>query len=560
MLEVAGSSVSKKSAETLNVLIVGAGFGGMYMLHKLREMGFSVKAVDRAKGVGGTWYWNRYPGARCDVVSLDYSYSFSDKIQQAWTWKDKYAAQPEILAYAEFVAGELDLPKDIRFETDIVSMHFDDDTSCWHVTTGAGDLFIAQHVVMATGCLSTPKAPDIPGINDFRGEVYFTSRWPEKLVSFGGKNVGLIGTGSTGIQALPELAKQAGRMFVLQRTPSYTLPARNEPLDPGYMTQAKQNYAQRRAEAKNHQAGHLRATTDRKTFSMDEQERRQRFEDAWGRGGLDILGEFGDLLIDDKANEEIVRLVHEKIDTLVRNPETAAKLKPRSFPFAGRRICLDTDFYETFNRHNVELVDVTADPISHFDEKGVVTKSRRYDLDALVLAVGFDAMTGALLAIDIKGQGGRDLREKWASGPATYLGIAIEGFPNLYMITGPGSPSVLTNMVASIEQHVEWIADLLAHMRDTGQVRVEAEEAAETGWVKHNYEIAKDSLLMKANSWFLGANVPGKPRVFMPYAGGLVTYRKICEGIAAEGYSGFRFTDANHHEGGVKREFPVSEP
>jgi cyclohexanone monooxygenase len=558
--EVTGTSDNKKAAEALEVLVVGAGFGGMYMLHKLREMGFSVKAFDRAKGVGGTWYWNRYPGARCDVVSLDYSYSFSDQIQQTWTWTEKYAAQPEILAYAEFVARELDLEKDICFETEIVSMHFDDNTSCWHVTTGAGDLFIAQHVIMATGCLSTPKAPDIAGINNFKGEVYFTSRWPQKPVSFAGKNVGLIGTGSTGIQALPELAKQAGRVFVLQRTPSYTLPARNEPLDSGYVAQAKQNYAQRRAEAKNHQSGHLRAMTDRKTFSMDEQERRQRFEDAWRRGGLDMFGEFGDLLIDEKANEEIVRLVHEKIDTLVKNPETAAKLKPRSFPFAGRRICLDTDFYETFNRDNVELIDVTADPIDHFDNKGVVTKGRRYDLDALVLAVGFDAMTGALLAIDIKGRGGRDLREKWSSGPATYLGIAIEGFPNLHMITGPGSPSVLSNMVASIEQHVEWIADLLAHMRKTGQVRVEAEEAAETEWVKYNYDIAKDSLVMKANSWYLGANVSGKPRVFMPYAGGFATYRKICEGIAAQSYRGFRFTDANHHSGGMKPEIAVSRP
>ena len=560
MPEVTGTSGNGKPVETLDALVVGAGFGGMYMLHKLREMGFRVKACDRAKGVGGTWYWNRYPGARCDVVSLDYSYSFSDKIQQAWTWTEKYSGQPEILAYAEFVAKELDLEKDIHFETEISSMEFDEETSHWHVTTGAGDKIIAQHVVMATGCLSTPKPPEIPGLKDFKGEVYFTSRWPEETVSFSGKTVGLIGTGSTGIQALPEIAKAAAHVFVLQRTPSYTLPARNAPLDPDYLKEVKALYAERRAEAKNHPSGHLRAVTDRKTFSMDEQERRARFEAAWESGGLDLFGEFGDLLIDQTANDELARLVHEKIDTLVKDPVTAEKLKPRAFPFAGRRICLDTDFYETFNRDNVTLVDVSADPIDHLDAKGVVTKSHRYDLDALVLAVGFDAMTGALLAIDIKGRGGRSLRDKWAAGPATYLGIAIEGFPNLYMITGPGSPSVLSNMIASIEQHVEWIADLLAHMRKTGQIRVEAEEAAETEWVKYNYDIAKDSLVMKANSWYLGANVPGKPRVFMPYAGGFATYRKICEGIAAQSYRGFRFTDTAQRSGGLKPEIEVSRP
>jgi len=548
------------NTEMLDAIIVGAGFGGMYMLYKLREMGFSVKAFDRAKSVGGTWYWNRYPGARCDVVSLDYSYGFSDELQQAWTWSEKYASQPEILAYAEFVAKELDLEKDIRFETEISKMRFDEENSCWHVTTSAGDVSTAQYVVMATGVLSTPKAPEIPGIEDFEGELYYTSVWPHNDVSFEGKTVGLIGTGSSGIQALPEIAKEAGRVLVFQRTPSYTLPARNQRLDSKIVEETKQRYAERRSEARNHPAGHLRPLTDRKTLDMDEQERRRRFEDAWERGGLDMFGEFGDLLINQEANDEIAKLAHEKIDELVKDPKTAEKLKPRSFPFAGRRICLDTDFYETFNRDNVELVDVSVHPIDHIDAKGVVTKKGRHDLDALVLAVGFDAMTGALLAIDIEGRNGRSLRDKWADGPSTYLGIAIEGFPNLFTITGPGSPSVLTNMITSIEQHVEWIADLLDHMRGSELAEVEANVDAEVEWVKYTYDLAKDSLLMKANSWFLGANVPGKPRVFMPFAGGLVAYRKICDGVAAQSYRGFHFADKTHRPGDMKHEVKVSRP
>ena len=470
-----------------DVVVVGAGFAGLYLIHRLRGLGMTVKVFDTAKDVGGTWYWNRYPGARCDVVSVDYSFSFSDAIQQEWVWTEKYAAQPEILAYAEFVADRLDLRRDIQFETRVTAMTYDAAAMGWAVETDDGGRHAAQFVIMATGCLSIPKEPDIAGLKDFAGPVYFTSRWPHEDVDLAGRTVGLIGTGSSGIQAAPEIAKQAERLLVFQRTPSFTLPARNAPLPAGFMAAVKADYPARREQARRHPAGHLRPLTDRKTLSVEEPERRALFEGAWASGGLDLFGEFGDLIVSEPANHVIADLIHEKIGEIVVDPDKAEALKPRDNPLGGRRICLDTDYYATFNRENVALIDVLADPIERVVAEGVKTRHTLYRLDVLVLAVGFDAMTGALLKVDIRGRDGRSLREDWAAGPASYLGIAIAGYPNLFTITGPGSPSVLTNVIASIEQHVEWLSDLFVHMRENGLEEIEAAPDAQAEWVAHTY-------------------------------------------------------------------------
>ena len=531
--------------DRLDAIIVGAGFAGLYMLHSLRQRGKRVRVFDMASDVGGTWYWNRYPGARCDVVSVDYSFSFSDEVQQEWNWTEKYAAQPEILNYAKFVADKLDLKRDIQFDTRVDAMVYDDDTALWTVSTDQGEKLVTRACIMATGCLSIPKDPDIPGLKAFQGPVYFTSRWPQEKVDFAGKTVGLIGTGSSGIQVAPKVAEEAERLLVFQRTPSFTLPARNSPLPRDTLEQVKASYTQRRAAARRHPAGHLRPLTQRTTFSYAEDERRGEFDGAWQRGGLDLFGVFGDLLVDEQANEEVARLIYEKIDETVDDPDTAAALKPRRDPLGGRRVCLDTDYYKMFNRDNVDLIDVLTDPIEEAVEDGIRTRGNHYPLDALVLATGFDAMTGALLAIDIRGRDGRALRDKWRDGPLSYLGIAIEGFPNLFTITGPGSPSVLTNVIASIEQHVEWITDLIDYMDEHGLCTVEADADAEAAWMRHVYEIAAHTLMIKANSWYIGSNVPGKPRIFMPFAGGLDVYRDTVAEIANDDYRGFRFTAGN---------------
>ena len=538
------SATAPDDANTYDAIIVGAGFAGLYMLHTLRARGMRVRVIEAAAGVGGTWYWNRYPGARCDVASVDYSFSFSEEIQQQWTWTEKFAAQPEILRYIEFVADTLDLRRDIQFDTRVEAMIYDAAAGRWSVTTSTGDSFTTRFCIMATGCLSIPKDPDIPGLASFAGPVYYTSRWPHEEIDFAGQIVGLIGTGSSGIQVAPEIAERADRLLVFQRTPSFTLPARNANLPAGFLETVKLTYSERRAQARRHPAGHLRPLTKRTTFSYDDSERSEAFDGAWQRGGLELFGVFGDLIVDETANAEVARLIHQKIDAAVADPLTAAALKPQGAPLGGRRVCLDTAYYATFNRANVTLVDVLADPIESIVTDGIKTQGGHYRLDALVLATGFDAMTGALLKIDVRGRGGRVLRDKWRDGPASYLGIAIEGFPNLFTITGPGSPSVLTNVVAAIEQHVEWLAKLFEHMEEHGLRTVEPDAEAEEGWVRTVHDLAAQTLMMKANSWYLGANVPGKPRVFMPYVGGLDTYRDAADAIAAEGYRGFHFASS----------------
>jgi len=519
----------------IDAVVVGAGFGGLYMLHKLRELGVSVQGFEAGSNVGGTWYWNRYPGARCDVPSLFYSYTWSEELQKDWRWSEKYAAQPEILAYANHVADRFDLRPLVAFDTRVLSATFDEVADRWHIVTDRGDDVSARWVVMATGCLSTPRAPPISGVESFAGATYHTGAWPHEGVDFSGRRVGVIGTGSSGIQSIPVIASQAEHVTVFQRTPNFSVPANNTPLTdkdiedfwkmyPGYIAMVKgpgMGFGGNAANA-------LAATPE---------ERRQRFEEFWGVGGAGFLAAWGGVVTDIDVNNEAADFVREKIAATVKDPETAEALKPYDHPIGTKRICVDTDYYATYNRPNVTLVNLRKTPIEAITPEGVRTSAATYPLDALVFATGFDAMTGALLAIDIKGVGGADFREAWAEGPKAYLGLAVAGFPNLFIITGPGSPSVLSNMINSIEQHVEWITGCIGYMREKGLTRIVADQAAQEAWVAHVARVAAKTLFPRAASWYMGANIPGKPRVFMPYIGS--GYRQKCADVAAAGYEGF---------------------
>ncbi len=521
----------------LDVVVVGAGFAGMYMLYRLRGMGLSVRVLEAGEGVGGTWYWNRYPGARCDIESMEYSYQFSDALQQEWAWSERYAAQPEILRYANHVADRFELRRDIQFETRVRAASFDEAKGGWRLETEAGEEVRAAFCVMATGCLSSPNTPKFPGLERFLGPVWHTGSWPHEGVDFAGLRVGLIGTGSSAVQSIPVIAAQAERLFVFQRTPNYVVPARNGPLEPEVQARIKADYAGLRARAKQGRTGCLYPIREERALEVSAAERLREYRARWERGGLGFLGAFADLLVDRAANDTVAAFIRERIGAIVKDPEVAEKLMPRS-TFGCKRLCIDTGYFETFNRDNVTLVDVSRTPVEAVSERGVRVGGEVYEIDALVLATGFDAMTGALLRIDIRGAGGLRLRDKWAAGPRTYLGLAVAGFPNLFTITGPGSPSVLSNMLPSIEQHVEWIADCIGHALARGLERIEATLAAEDAWVAHVNQVADATLFPSCNSWYVGANVPGKPRVFMPYLG-VPAYAAKCEQVAADGYQGF---------------------
>jgi cyclohexanone monooxygenase len=534
-----------------DAIVVGAGFAGLYLLHRLRGLGLRARVYEQADEVGGTWYWNRYPGARCDAESLAYSFSFSPELEQEWEWSERYAGQPEILRYACHVADRFDLRRDIRFERTVDSAHFDEARTIWNVSTAQGDTASARFLVMATGCLSVPLTPDIPGLGDFTGERYQTSLWPHEGVDFSGQRVGIIGTGSSAIQAIPIIATQAEELSVFQRTPNFSIPAFNHPLDREWVETFKQHYPEHRAlhrQAKGSGFGDLEAQPREQgvivesSAEMSEAEMVDLLERYWKRGGACFMGVVGDALFDRRANEVVARFVHEKIRATVRDPATADALCPTSHPIGTKRICVDTDYYETFNRDNVRLVDLRKTPIERITATGLETSADRYEFDSLILATGFDAMTGALLGIDIRGAGGVTLAERWEAGPRSYLGIGVSGFPNFFTVTGPGSPSVLSNMLLSIEQHVDWMIDCMAHMRENGFARIEPDPAAEESWVAHVNEVANATLFPEGGSWYLGANVPGKPRVFMPYLAGTAIYRGICEQVAAKGYEGFRFS------------------
>jgi len=512
----------------------------MYMLHRLRVLGFSARVYEQGGGVGGTWYWNRYPGARCDVESMQYSYSFSDALQQEWDWSERYAPQPEILAYANHVADRFDLRRDIQFDTVVERAVFDERANLWSVTTSDGKTTRAKFVVLATGCLSNARKPDIEGLENFAGPVYHTGNWPHEPVDFTGLRVGIIGTGSSAIQSIPVIAQQAKHLTVFQRTPNYSIPARNAALTAEERKKFRDNYPEirrfAREEARN---GIFTELPDRGALDDGDNERRAKYEARWQRGGLTFMAAYNNLGLDMAANDTAAQFVRDKIAGTVKDAATAKRLQPTTYPIGTKRICIDTDYFETFNRPNVTLVDIKAEPIDQITADAVRAGGEDHAIDALVLATGFDAMTGSVAKIDIRGRDGLTLNRKWAEGPKTYLGLMSAGFPNLFVITGPGSPSVLSNMIVSIEQHVDWIADCLVHLRKQGFATMEAGSEAEDAWVAHVNEVAHGTLYPQANSWYMGANVPGKPRIFMPYIGGVGPYRQICNAVAAEGYKGF---------------------
>jgi cyclohexanone monooxygenase len=542
-------SLSGKShaagAETYDVVVVGAGFAGMYMLHRLRGLGLSVRVYEQGGDIGGTWYWNRYPGARCDVESMQYSYSFSDDLQQEWDWSERYAPQPEILKYANHVADRFKLRSDIQLNTRVDGAVFDEHANTWSVTTSDGKTVTAKYVVLATGCLSNARVPDIEGLSEFKGKVYHTGHWPHEPVDFKGLRVAVIGTGSSAIQSVPVIAEQASHLTVFQRTANFSIPARNAALTAEEREGFRAKYPEirrfAREEARN---GIYTEMPDRGALDDGDNERRARYESRWAYGGLTFMSVYNNLALDKAANDTAADFVRGKIAEIVRDPQTAKLLQPNNHPIGSKRICVDTDYFATFNRPNVTLVDIRSNPIEEILPNGVRTRAKDYEVDALVLATGFDAMTGSVAKIDIVGRDGQTLNQKWAEGPKTYLGLMSAGFPNLFIITGPGSPSVLSNMIVSIEQHVDWITDCMGYMRDRSLDIMEANKEAEDNWVAHVNEVAHTTLYPQANSWYMGANIPGKPQIFMPYIGGVGAYRQICNDVAAKGYEGFAMTTA----------------
>ena len=526
----------------LDAVIVGAGFAGLYALHRLRGLGLSTRVYEAGDGIGGTWYWNRYPGARCDVESLDYSYSFSDALQQEWQWTERYASQPEILKYIDHVADRFDLRRDIQLSTRVTAAIVDEARDRWDICTDRGDRMSARFCIMATGCLSAAQVPDFEGLSTFEGRWYHTGHWPHEGVDFTGQRVGVIGTGSSAIQSIPIIARQAAHLFVFQRTPNFSVPARNGPLDPAYERRVKASYAEFRRQARESRVGFVVERNDQSALAVSPEERQREYERRWIRGGLGFNATFADLLTSREANDTAAEFFRARIRASVRDPAVADALSPRDYPVGTKRLCVDTDYYATFNRDNVTLVDVRTAPIEAITPRGLRTRDAAYALDSLVFATGFDAMTGALLSIDIRGRAARTLREAWADGPRTHLGLTVAGFPNLFAITGPGSPSVLSNMIVSIEQHVDWIADCITYLRAHGHAAIEATAEAEERWVAHVNEVGHATLYPLANSWYMGANVPGKPRIFMPYIGGVGTYRQLCDAVAANRYAGFKLS------------------
>ncbi|MEQ1547695.1 MAG: NAD(P)/FAD-dependent oxidoreductase [Chakrabartia sp.] len=530
--------------QQLDAVIVGAGFAGMYMLHRLRGLGLNARVIEAGAGVGGTWYWNRYPGARVDIESQEYGYSFDEALERDWRWTERYSSQPELLRYLNHVADRFDLRRDIQFETRVTAAHFDDETRLWTVKTDDGQHFIARFCIMATGCLSTPKELDFEGVDDFKGTIYKTSSWPHDGVDFSGQRVGVIGTGSSAIQSIPIIADQAAQLTVFQRTPNYSVPARNRPLTAEEVTDWDNNRQAYRDDARAQGLAFRNEPTEALAVETLPEAREAEFERRWRYGGFRIGGAFADQGIDMVANGYVADFAARKIAEIVTDPETAATLTPKTYPFGTKRLCVDTNYYATYNRDTVSLIDLQQTPIERLTTTGIKTSNADYSFDSIVFATGFDAMTGTLGKIDICGRGGVALKDKWATGPRTYLGLMVADYPNLFMITGPGSPSVLTNMIMSIEQHVDFITDCIAHMSERQMATIEATPEAETNWVAHVNEVADTTLYPLANSWYMGANVPGKPRVFLPYVGGFNVYVDACNDVVAKGYEGFLLKSA----------------
>ena len=526
-------------AGEVDVIIVGAGFSGLYLLHKLRALGLSTRVFDGASDVGGTWYWNRYPGARCDVESMQYSYSFSEELQQEWQWSELFSGQPEILEYAQHVAERFDLRRDIDFDTLVTAAHFDEEERRWGIETNQGEKVSAQFLVMATGCLSSTQVPDFKGLDSYTGKTYHTGDWPHEGVDFTGQRVGIIGTGSSAIQAIPVIAEQAAHLTVFQRTPNYSIPTRNAPMTPEYAQSWKSDYAKFRDEARQSRNGVLADLNDNSAVATSEEERQTVYEKRWEDGGTYFMASFNDLATNQASNDTASEFVRGKIRDIVDDPDTGELLAAKGYPIGTKRICVDSQYFETFNRDNVTLVDISGAPIDELTPNGLTTGGQDYEFDAIVFATGFDAMTGTLAKVDIRGRGGLTLVDKWQAGPRTYLGLMSQGFPNMFMITGPGSPSVLSNMMVSIEQHVDWVVAGIADLRADNLDTIEPQQEAEDAWVEHVNEVAYQTLYPQANSWYMGANIPGKPRLFLPYIGGVGAYREKCDAVAANGYEGF---------------------
>jgi cation diffusion facilitator CzcD-associated flavoprotein CzcO len=536
----------QRTHNTYDVIVIGAGFSGLYAVYSLRQAGFSVRALEKADGVGGTWYWNRYPGARCDVQSIEYSYSFSKEIQQEWDWTELMPAQPEIEAYLNFVADRLELRKDIQLSTLVTAMTYNESQNQWTVETDQGEKFVARWVVAGTGCLSEPLEPNIPGLDTFAGTRLFTNRFPKEGFDFTGHRVGVIGTGSSGVQCIPMIAEAASHLYVFQRSAAYSRPADNRPLRPGELEAVKANYEELRVKQRDAFAGLVSfgavsfeglKPPERRILDTPMEERLKVLDQL----GWSAPAAWADVMFDLEANRAGTELYGELIRRVVKDPEVAESLIPH-YPMGCKRQILDSGYFETFNRDNVSLVDLRRQPIESITPTAVVTTQGSYEVEVLILATGFDAMTGALNRIEIRGRDGRLLRDVWSSeGPVSYLGLQVAGFPNLFTMTGPGSPSVLSNMVVSIEQHVEWITDCLVYLREHGFEAIEAEPQAQAEWVDHAASLVEGTIRNSegCNSWYLGANVPGKKRIHMPYTGGLPAYRRKCDDVAAAGYAGF---------------------
>lgn len=526
---------------TYNVVVIGAGFAGLYALHRLRDqMGISARVFDVAGDVGGTWYWNRYPGARCDIESIHYSYSFSEELQQEWSWSERFAAQPEILRYLNHVADRFDLRKDIQFNTQITSLVWDEKNNLWEVGTENGSIARAKFLIAGTGNLSVAKKPDFKGYESFKGDIYSTGSWPRERVDFTGKRVGIIGAGASGIQAITEIAKEAAHLTVFQRTPNYATPIGNAPMDHETEQEVKAHYAEIRAKSRNAFLGIPYDQALPSALAVSAEERRRIYDERYVQGGFRLfVDSFADLLFNKEANDTAAEYIRAKIRERVKNPQIADMLTPKDYPYATKRPPLETNYYETYNRDNVTLVDIKSTPIERITERGVRTTINEYEFDALVLAIGFDAMTGPLLSMGIVGRNGLTLNEKWADGPHTYLGVSTHGFPNLFFITGPQSPSVLYNMPLAIEDHVDFATDAIQYLREHNLDTIEPTLEAETQWVAHVYELSQQTLMPGTDSWYMGANIPGKPRSCMVYLGGAPSYRKICADVEDNGYTGF---------------------
>ena len=524
-----------------DAIVIGAGFAGLYALHKLRDqLGLSVRVYEAASDVGGTWYWNRYPGARCDIESVHYSYSFSEELQQDWEWSERFAGQPEILRYLNHVADRFDLRKDILFDTRVNSMVWDDDASLWRVGTELGDTVTARYVISGAGNLSVPKTPEFDGVESFRGQVYLTGNWLDENIDFTGQRVAIIGTGSSGIQAISEIAKTAGHLTVFQRTPNYATPIVNGPADPDVISAVKANYAQVREASRNHFLGVPYTQVQPSALAVSAEERRRTFDERWNAGGFQLfIDSYQDILFDKNANDTIAEYIRGRIHERVNDPAVADLLAPKGYPYGTKRPPLETNYYEVFNQDNVTLVDITSAPIESITQTGIRTANTEYEFDVIVLATGFDAMTGPLMKLGIVGRDGLKLSDKWAHGPRTYLGLTVSGFPNLFLITGPQSPSVLYNMPLAIEDHVDFAAEAITYMRDRGLDVIEATLESEDNWVAHALEISSKTLLPETDSWYMGANIPGKPRICLLYVGGAPAYRATCDDVVANGYAGF---------------------